>query len=53
MDLIATQAKVGHRRDIGFCNIPRHLPTMPMNLAPRLRGVVFVGKAALCARADC
>ncbi len=48
MDVFAGQAEVFDlRRDVLDRNIPLALPAMTLNLAPLLRGVVLVRKAAL------
>ncbi len=39
---------IGYRRDVGFCNIPRNLPTGPVNVLPCLRPMGSVDQIVMC-----
>jgi hypothetical protein len=39
---------IGHRRDVGFCNIPRNLPTGPVNGLPCPRPMGSDDQIVMC-----
>jgi len=39
---------IGDRRDVGFCNLPRHLPTGPVDVLPGMRPMGSIDQIVMC-----
>ena len=39
---------IGDRRDVGFCNLPRHLPTGPVDVLPGMRPMGSNDQIVMC-----